>query len=240
MRTSRLIAAGAAVAAATSFYYTLAYVARWEWNRAQMAGTFTLLAALIAAVIMVDARMREVRRSLDRLGDLAEQRGAAESVAESAPARSVPALPARARPALADPATADHQDFAWLTVKPERYGVFIPLLLGAGMLASGIAWVVERVFARTAEGFGRRTNTTPEKSSTPRPSLPDSLLPPADTGFDAYDFGADESGPGIGIGIGTATDAYGTPAARPDPADLWLRGKAWETSEFPAREGART
>jgi hypothetical protein len=41
----------------------------------------------------------------------------------------------------------DH--FAWLAESSSRLSVFIPVLLGAGILLSGIAWLVERI-ARAA------------------------------------------------------------------------------------------
>jgi hypothetical protein len=33
--------------------------------------------------------------------------------------------------------------------EPSRVGVFVPLLMGAGVLMSGLAWLVERVSSRT-------------------------------------------------------------------------------------------
>lgn len=196
MKLGKLIAAGAAIAAATSFYYTMAYVSRWEWNRAQMAGVFTVLAAVIAAGIMIDARLREVRQSLDKL--------AAQGGAPPAPPEQPPS-PTRTM--------TDRQDFAWLTVKPERYGVFIPLLVGAGMLASGLAWAFERVFAGFA-GLGRRRHSAPAGD---RPQLPGSLVPPADTGFDAFadDLGGHQAGPGPTVA---------------DQAELWLRRRTFESA----------
>jgi hypothetical protein len=44
----------------------------------------------------------------------------------------------------------DH--FAWLRDAQTRTSVFIPVLLGAGVILSGIAWVVERIARSTGTG----------------------------------------------------------------------------------------
>lgn len=236
MKTSRFIAAGAGIAAATSFYYTMAYVSRWEWNRAQMAGTFTVLAALIAAVVMVDAHLREVRRGLDRLAELTERAGRTEH----ADRRGESVLSFGEPSPVGSSTVTDDRDFAWLTVKPERYGVFIPLLVGAGMLASGLAWVMEHIFARAAGGFGRRGRSAgsgasgrPGRSETAvrraaGPKLPESLLLPADAGFEAYELAP--PGPDT---------ADASPTTTADQAELWLRGKTLGAVGPSSQEGTR-
>ena len=42
-------------------------------------------------------------------------------------------------------------DLRWLDPPGDRYGVFIPLLLGGGMLVSGIAWLIERLAKGTTQ-----------------------------------------------------------------------------------------
>jgi hypothetical protein len=44
----------------------------------------------------------------------------------------------------------DH--FAWLRAAPSRTSVFIPVLLGAGVLLSAAAWLVERVARASGSG----------------------------------------------------------------------------------------
>jgi hypothetical protein len=57
-----------------------------------------------------------------------------------------PAVLARLREA----APAPSQPFAWLTRRPDETSVFVPLLLGAGVVFSALAWAVERVARMTA------------------------------------------------------------------------------------------
>ena len=54
--------------------------------------------------------------------------------------------------ATAPPREHREIDFRWLEDPGERYGVFVPLLLGGGVLVSGIAWVVERIAKGSANG----------------------------------------------------------------------------------------
>ena len=46
------------------------------------------------------------------------------------------------------PAAPDR--FAWLRPRNDQFGVFVPVLMGAGFLLSGIAWLVERLARATA------------------------------------------------------------------------------------------
>lgn len=57
-----------------------------------------------------------------------------------------PAVLARVRQA----APAPTQTFAWLTRRPNDTSVFVPILLGAGVVFSALAWAVERVARLTA------------------------------------------------------------------------------------------
>ena len=45
--------------------------------------------------------------------------------------------------------------FAWLA-KPEQMNVFVPVLMGAGVLLSGIAWLVERLARATVTPVAER------------------------------------------------------------------------------------
>jgi hypothetical protein len=51
---------------------------------------------------------------------------------------------ARVREAAPEP----RNPFKWLS--PDRSNVFVPVLLGAGVIVSGIAWLVERIARATA------------------------------------------------------------------------------------------
>jgi hypothetical protein len=108
-------------------------LADWEWHRALVAGTFTLIAEVALATSLI----------LDRLAKAPAASGSDATAREDRLAASLAG--ARERP--------DH--FAWMR-EPSRVGVFIPLLMGAGVLMSGLAWLLERVSSRTTGRFADR------------------------------------------------------------------------------------
>jgi hypothetical protein len=97
--------------------YLLVYLYRWEWNRAVISGIFFISAEIALATSLVLAELR--RRPI--AGDPTIARAITE-----ANARQV------------------RRPFEWLT-RNDRLGVFIPVLLGAGVLLSALAYVVERI-----------------------------------------------------------------------------------------------
>jgi hypothetical protein len=111
--------------------YVFVYLYRWEWNRALTAGVIFLATeiAVVGALI------------LDRLHRMRDVRSRSASVN---------------RAALAPGASTDkpqRDQFAWLNESSSRLSVFIPVLLGAGILLSAVAWLVERI-ARAASRPG--------------------------------------------------------------------------------------
>jgi len=114
--------------------YLLIYLYRWEWNRALTAGVFLLVAevALVAGAI------------LERL------RGMEERLAGATPAGSTE-NPSRVLTQLRQSAPPARDHFAWLSPRQDQLGVFVPVLMGAGAVLSGLAWLVERLARRTAQ-----------------------------------------------------------------------------------------
>ena len=104
-------------------------LADWEWHRALVAGTFTLIAEVALATSLI----------LDRLAKMPSAAAATPSTAEREDRFAARLGGAR-----------EHRDhFAWMR-DPSRVGVFVPLLMGAGVLMSGLAWLVERVSSRSS------------------------------------------------------------------------------------------
>ncbi len=116
---------GLAVLLASGLYF-LVYLWRWEWNRAVVAGILFLAAevGLSAAVI------------LDRLRNLSFTGGKPD-----------PQVLAR----LQETAPPARNFFAWLSPRQGHAGVFVPVLLGMGVVASALAAVVERLARSTAK-----------------------------------------------------------------------------------------
>ncbi|HYN35145.1 MAG TPA: hypothetical protein VES40_21150 [Ilumatobacteraceae bacterium] len=117
----------ATVILAVSGIYVVIDLARWEWNRAVISA-LVMIAALIVLVAMllfrqlhhIEERMDALERS--RPGDV-HLLGALRSTNDAAAGRH----------------------FRWLERPPDGLGVFIPVLLGAGVLLSLAAYLVERV-----------------------------------------------------------------------------------------------
>lgn len=117
-------ALGGAMMFFTALYFFV-YLWRWEWNRALIAGVLFVATEVAMATAVVLSRLRRM--------DLRLQ----------APD---PAVLARIR----ETAPAPHDHFEWLSPKADRLGVFVPVLIGMGVVASGLAWLVERVARVTA------------------------------------------------------------------------------------------
>lgn len=135
MNGRRIAFLAAVVTTAASGYYFFVYLTRWEWNRALTSGVI-----MLAAEVALFGGL-----ALDRIGRLRTTLAGA-AVADrpaGAPGRRDRVL---ARLEESRPQPRDH--FAWLA--PHRTNVFVPVLLGAGVVVSAVAWVVERVARATA------------------------------------------------------------------------------------------
>lgn len=122
LRISRILGLGALFFTALYFFV---YLWRWEWNRALIAGILFIATEVAMATGIVVARLRRLE--------------------DRTPAPD-PEVLARLREAA--PPARDH--FEWLAPRADRFGVFVPVLIGMGVVASGLAWVVERLARATA------------------------------------------------------------------------------------------
>ena len=104
-------------------WYVFVYLYRWEWNRALVSGIIFLAAevALLGALVLERlARLGQCLTEPDRTPN-------DERVLRRLRERT----PTPARP------------FAWL--EGQQTNVFVPVLLGAGVVLSALAWVVDRL-----------------------------------------------------------------------------------------------
>lgn len=109
--------------------YVLVYLQRWEWNRAIIAGTFMLASEMVLVAAVLASRISAVERRITERDD--DQRDRVLRRLREAP-----------------PQQRDH--FAWLKPTGTGTSVFVPVLMGAGLVLSALAWVVERVARSTA------------------------------------------------------------------------------------------
>ena len=126
MRPRQATSALIGVAMATTGVYLVVYLFRWQWNRALICG---VLFVACEVLLIGRAILQRLRALDDRLTNLTVDRVGVRIVA--------------ARPEPTD-------RFAWLRESVTQTNVFLPVLLGAGVLASAAAWVVEGVARRTA------------------------------------------------------------------------------------------
>lgn len=130
MNARRIGYLAAALSIAASGYYFFLYLTRWEWNRALTSGVILLAAEIALFGALVLDRIGKLRRSSSR-----------------APSGRADVRP-RVLSRIHESAPAHRDPFAWL--RPEGTNVFVPVLLGAGVVVSGVAWLVERVARATA------------------------------------------------------------------------------------------
>lgn len=126
-RLGRLLSAVVLVASGS---YVFVYLVRWEWNRALIAGLFFLAAELALLADVLLARF-------DRLSAQIEQERVREQTT---------ALAARLRANRPD----TPGPFAWLAPDRDRLSVFLPVLIGAGVILSAVAYLVEQLSRVTA------------------------------------------------------------------------------------------
>ena len=152
MRKLRYAIVGLAMLA--SGLYLFVYLYRWEWHRALVAGVLFLAAevALLGATIL--DRLRSIEGKLGAGDRGARGAGArdgdrvADGDADAKGGRGGSREEILAR--LEDTAPEPRVNFDWLTRRSDEMSVFVPVLLGAGVVLSGVAWVVERLARVTA------------------------------------------------------------------------------------------
>jgi hypothetical protein len=112
----------------TAAAYMIVSLNRWEWNRALFFGLIVLIAEIALATGLVLRKLTHLQLSQ----------------------RSDPDVHGIIRDAR--PGSPDR--FAWLRETNNRTNVFITFLVGGGVVLSGIAWLVDRIAAKSATPHG--------------------------------------------------------------------------------------
>jgi hypothetical protein len=153
MMARRLSLVVAVLTMTASGWYVAIYLARWEWNRALIAGVIFIAAEVALLGVLLIDRMARLDRRIDQLaasGSRSKRIDDPGDPAESGHLRAPrsghadPRIVARVREAAPPP----RKPFAWLSDSSNRMSVFVPVLLGAGVVLSGAAWAVERLARR--------------------------------------------------------------------------------------------
>jgi hypothetical protein len=118
-----------AIVIATSGAYLFIYLYRWEWNRAVIAGIFLISAGMALVAGLLFEKMKRIEDKIDEIGR-ADHEATLRAIRDTAP--------------------EPKERFRWLSGGGDHLSVFVPVLMGAGVVFSGIAWLVERVARSTA------------------------------------------------------------------------------------------
>jgi hypothetical protein len=136
-RLLRTVLGGLTLAASGA--YTFVYLYRWEWNRALMSAAIFIAAEVAVMGSLLSQRLKVISHRLDTQAALPQSTPAATLRRERIHAAQPPA----------------RVGFAWLS-RPEHMNVFVPVLMGAGVLMSGLAWLVERLARATMSPVAER------------------------------------------------------------------------------------
>jgi hypothetical protein len=146
-RVIRALVGGLTLAASGS--YTFIYLYRWEWNRALMSAAIFIAAEVAVMGSLLAERLKLIGKRLD--AQAAEARPPGRAVAGAARSEAAGAGDTKERQRLdriRETAPPAKVSFEWLA-RPQQMNVFVPVLMGAGVLMSGLAWVVERLAKAT-------------------------------------------------------------------------------------------
>jgi hypothetical protein len=108
--------------------YMVVSLNRWEWNRALFFGLIVVVAEVALATGLVLRRIERLQYRIDP--------AVTDILRATRP-------PARDR-------------FAWMQDSVGHFNVFITFLVGGGVILSGMAWIVDRVAAKTSTPQGEQ------------------------------------------------------------------------------------
>jgi hypothetical protein len=131
---------------------------RWEWTRALWMTMLFVVAEVALVGVLVMQRLRTLEEQIEDSRETAVVRRRAEGI----------------------PAT---DRFEWLKESTNRTNVFVTVLLGGGVLVSGILWVIDKLAGRSvASSHERRLAAQLRGISFPSSGFvpPDSVLFAAD------------------------------------------------------------
>ncbi|MBT2417616.1 hypothetical protein J7F01_14670 [Streptomyces sp. ISL-22] len=150
------------LAAAGAGTYLVIYLYRWQWQRAVICGVLLLVVEVMLFALVTLGRLNRIE---ERLRDTDRRQRELD-------ARQEDVLTRLREPAMEPVETR----FRWLDDdRTDRTYVFVPVLMVAGVLMSGLAWVVQKVAAATARPAERRLAGRLAVLSAPDPAAPDDL-----------------------------------------------------------------
>ncbi|MDC0769428.1 hypothetical protein [Streptomyces sp. HD] len=155
-----------ALAAAGAGTYLVIYLYRWQWQRAMICGVLLLVVEVMLFGLVTLGRLNRIE---ERLRDTDRRQRELDARQEDVLTR------------LREPAVAqEERRFRWLEDPADRTYVFVPVLMVAGVVLSGLAWVVQKIASATAGPAERRLAGRLAVLAAPDPAAPGDLddLPP--------------------------------------------------------------
>jgi hypothetical protein len=130
------------LAAAGAGTYLVVYLYRWQWQRALLCGVLLLVVEVMLLGLVLLGRMGRIEQRLQD-SDRRQRELAARQEDVLARLRE-------------GPKEYDRSRFRWLEDTADRTYVFVPVLMVAGVVLSGLAWIVQRIASATAGPAERR------------------------------------------------------------------------------------
>jgi hypothetical protein len=152
-RVIRALVGGLTLAASGS--YTFIYLYRWEWNRALMSAAIFIAAEIAVLGSLLAERLNLIGKRLDAQAAEARRPGRAVRAARSEAAGAGDTNARQRLDRIRETAPPAKVSFEWLA-RPQQMNVFVPVLMGAGVLMSGLAWVVERLARATVRPMAEK------------------------------------------------------------------------------------
>ncbi|MGI5374596.1 hypothetical protein ACQEV2_10185 [Streptomyces sp. CA-251387] len=150
-----------ALAAAGAGTYLVVYLYRWQWQRAMICGVLLLVVEVMLLGLVTLGRLNRIE---ERLRDTDRRQRELDARQEDVLTR------------LREPAvTREETRFRWLDDSADRAYVFVPVLMVAGVVLSGLAWVVQKVASATARPAERRLAGRLAVLAAPAPAAPGDL-----------------------------------------------------------------
>jgi hypothetical protein len=167
--------------------YVVVYLARWEWNRAIVAATVFIAMLQVVSTAVIASRLRDLSARTSVVVVNPSTGDGVDGVADGIGSGSGNEFDESVLAALqAAGEQRAQRHFEWLRADSGRIGVFVPVLLGTGMILSAVAWLVERIAGVVAGGSVDRITARSAPLTMPlatgaAPSLdgPASTLTPA-------------------------------------------------------------
>lgn len=148
---SRIATVASGIVLTAAGVYVVVYLARWEWNRAIVAATVFIAMLQVVSTAVIASRLRDLssRSSIVVVHSSGSEEGADMAVGDDSGIGDGVGADTLDDSVLAALQAAGEQrarrHFDWLRADSGTVGVFVPVLLGTGMILSAVAWLVERI-----------------------------------------------------------------------------------------------